>query len=779
MSVPVILNADQRAALEAVQRRENIFLTGPAGSGKSTLIAAIVEWAKFAGLPCHVAAMTGCAALLLSDMCKGLKAKTLHSWAGIGLGRGSADILTVEVLKSPYAKRRWKTTSILIIDEISMMQADLFEKLNTVGQRVRGNTKPWGGIQLILCGDFFQLPPVQKDTVASAAKFAFDSPAWSFCNLTPVVLERIERQTDAAFQKLLNEARVGRLSEESVAIIRSRQGIDWKTNRIRPTLLFSRNADVDTINNANITALARPIRVFEAETVIDATVPDEVIPDKELLTRLVSRMDSDSSYVPELELCEGCQVMLVFNKDMERGLVNGSRGVVVAFRTDDGLPIVQFLHGDPVVIERHEWVSNECAAVKRRQIPLRVAYALTIHKSQGATLDCALVDIGSSTFECGQAYVALSRVRSLESLYVWNFKQERIMADPRVIEFYEGVKRASAGAKVVPATPPSSPALGGTPDSPIGNETAPIDLHVGIEEPSATTSDPAPVLVPSKPPRKKKESKPTKESKAKKAKKTKKEPVLQLVDEVEEEQMLEAARIPELPTSTSSSSPSTNDWSQADPSWHPILESWKAEGGAAVLEAVEAERATKIIFPPHDQVFAALSVPLNQIRVVLVGQDPYHGAGQAMGLAFSVPRGIKLPPSLKNIRKEFLADGGSAEAWPELTGDLTPWVRRGVLLLNTTLTVEEGKANSHASLGWDGLTQRILEAVVAHNECIVFLAWGKYAQGLCRKLRLGPGHHVLDAAHPSPLSAQQGFFGSRPFSKTNSLLPTPIDWSLH
>ena len=149
-----------------------------------------------------------------------------------------------------------------------------------------------------------------------------------------------------------------------------------------------------------------------------------------------------------------------------------------------------------------------------------------------------------------------------------------------------------------------------------------------------------------------------------------------------------------------------------------------------------------------------------------------------MGLAFSVPRGVKLPPSLKNIRKEFLADGGTAAAWPELAGDLTPWVGQGVLLLNTTLTVQEGAANSHAALGWDRLTQKILETVVATNPQVVFLAWGKFAQGLCGKLRLGPGHHVLSAAHPSPLSAHTGFFGSHPFSQVSALLPTPIDWSL-
>ncbi len=428
----ILLNSDQRFALAAVQRGEIIFLTGPAGSGKSTLVAAITLWTQGCGKRCTVTAMTGCAALLL-----GSRAKTLHSWAGIGLGRGTVDALAAEVMKSPYAKRRWKTTDILVIDEISMMSPELLEKLNAIGKRVRGNAKPWGGIQLILCGDFYQLPPVGA-ALSTMGRFAFDAPAWKEAALMPVVLSRIERQTDATFQTLLNEARVGQLSEASIATLRSRQHLNWKELAIRPTLLFSRNTDVDSINEANLTALKKPIYIYEAETEVAAPEadPEMELPTGDFLARLVQRMDSDSSYVPRLELCEGCQVMLVYNKDMEKGLVNGSRGVIVGFRPSDNVPIVQFMRGEPVPIGWNDWTSNDCAAVKRRQIPLRVAYAVTIHKSQGATLDCALVDIGSSTFECGQAYVALSRVRDLESLYVWNFNPARVMADKRVVAFY-------------------------------------------------------------------------------------------------------------------------------------------------------------------------------------------------------------------------------------------------------------------------------------------------------------------------------------------------------
>jgi ATP-dependent DNA helicase PIF1 len=453
----VRLNSDQQAALEAVKRGENIFLTGPAGSGKSTLVAAIVHWAQRTGKVCDVTAMTGCAALLLGN-----KAKTLHSWAGIGLGKGTAEQLATEILRSPFAKKRWKRAHILVIDEISMMSPDLFEKLSQVGKRVRGGSQAWGGLQLILCGDFYQLPPVSRET-QTIGKFAFDAPAWKAANLQPVVLTRIERQTDKTFQKLLNEARVGNLSEESVGILKSRQGLDWKEQRIRPTLLFSRNADVEDINEKNVAALNKPMYMHEAKTIVgppkDADASVE-IPTGEFLERLVQRMDADASYVAKLELCEGCQVMLVWNMDMEKGLVNGSRGVVVGFRPD-GIPIVQFLHGDPIPVELHEWTSNDCPALRRQQIPLRVAYALTIHKSQGATLDCALVDIGSSTFECGQAYVALSRVRGLESLYIHNFNPARVMADAKVVQFYDSLLTPllDKPEEPMPPVPPPTPAI--------------------------------------------------------------------------------------------------------------------------------------------------------------------------------------------------------------------------------------------------------------------------------------------------------------------------------
>lgn len=702
------LNLDQQAAFETVKKGKNIFLSGPAGSGKSTLIQAITEWARSKRVVFDVTAMTGCAALLL-----GVKAKTLHSWAGIGIGRDSAEKLATSIKNSPYALKRWTRIQMLIIDEISMMTPELFDKLDTIGKTIRKSSKPWGGIQLILCGDFFQLPPVQKGIKDTVGKYAFDSSSWESADLTSILLNRIERQTDPKFQTLLNEARIGQLSDESIALLKSRQGLKWKQLKIRPTLLFSRNADVNAINDANLVALKKPIHVFEAKTIVGKS-PEDVyapVPTGELLERLVTRMDADCSYSPRLELCEGCQVMMVHNKDAEKGLVNGSRGVVIGFRPSDGVPVVQFLHGDPIAIELHEWESNDSPCLKRQQIPLRVAYAVTIHKSQGATLDCALVDIGSSTFECGQAYVALSRVRDLESLYVWNFNPSRVMADPRVVAFYKRIETEVEKLRSLPPAPPSTPTL---------------DMNILTSSSSNRPPfcEPAPI----------------------------------------------SPRKQTLPSCMSN----------IHESWHPMMQEWMTEeGGADVLAAVSVARETKKVYPAEDKMFACLQTPLTNIRVVLLAQDPYHGPDQAMGLAFSVPQGIKLPPSLKNIRKEFLSDGGTEDQWPADVGDLTPWSQQGVLLLNTTLTVEDGTPTSHCGIGWNSLTEKIMRTVLAQNPQVVFLAWGKHAQTTLKRLPLVKDQTtVFESAHPSPLSASHGFFGSAPFSKVNKVLQTPIDWSL-
>ena len=427
------LNDDQTAALNAVKTGRNIFLTGAGGTGKSHTIRAIVAWAKATGIRYDVTAMTGCAALLL-----GLKAKTLHSWAGIGLGRESPASLAESIKRSRKTQRRWMDCQLLIIDEISMMTPELLEKLDFIARRVRRRPDvKFGGIQLLLAGDFCQLPPVQKSggggdaTATPTPLFAFESAAWATLIDATHHLTKIERQPDPIFQAILTEARMGALSEASIAILQGRKGLPWSTDQIRPTLIFSRNADVAAINAANMDALDGESVIFKAATIQGSMVSI----DTELEAQL-TRLDLDAPYESTLNLKIGAQVMLITNLDQERGLVNGSRGVILNF-TSTGLPVVRFLSvSEPVTIDRATWMLPDNDQVGRAQIPLKVAYAITIHKSQGATLDCALIDIGSNTFEYGQAYVALSRVRSLEGLHIWSLNPFKVRCHPAVAAFY-------------------------------------------------------------------------------------------------------------------------------------------------------------------------------------------------------------------------------------------------------------------------------------------------------------------------------------------------------
>jgi uracil-DNA glycosylase len=220
-------------------------------------------------------------------------------------------------------------------------------------------------------------------------------------------------------------------------------------------------------------------------------------------------------------------------------------------------------------------------------------------------------------------------------------------------------------------------------------------------------------------------------------------------------------------------------------SWRPVLEPVLATPEARRLGGwLKAEEAAgKQVFPPRGTRLAALALTaLEDVRCVILGQDPYHGAGQAHGLAFSVQAGVRPPPSLVNIYKELEADLGLPRA---TTGDLTPWARQGVLLLNNTLTVEAGQAGSHAGRGWDAVTDACVAAVAARDVPTVFILWGSHAKKKASRVPAlaRAGHHlVLTSAHPSPLSAHNGFFGSRPFSQTNAFLSEQgrgvIDWSL-
>lgn len=684
-----MLNREQTAALAAVQRGQNLFLTGAGGTGKSHTIRAIVDWGVTAGLRVAVTAMTGCAALLL-----GLGAKTLHSWAGIGLAREAPAVLADAVKRNKRAMTRWRNTHLLIIDEVSMMTPELLEKLDFVARRVRGRSAlRFGGLQVVFAGDFCQLPPVVKgagaDISSNAAtiaadgpRFVFESASWPTLVDCTVELVELRRQSDPVFQRVLTEARMGALTADSIKVLEERMNLPWQENEIRPTLLFTRNAEVARINQRNMEILEGERRTYEVETtVMDKPDLQVVSPDDPDVEAAIERMDNDAPYDAKLELCVGAQVMLITNMDQDRGLVNGSRGILTGY-TLGGLPIVRFLgNTDPVIIDRATWWLPDYEGIGRTQIPLRVAYAVTIHRAQGATLDSALVDIGSSTFEFGQAYVALSRVRSLDGLYVWRFDPRKVRCHPAVAAFYRGLAATATPA----ATEPTE----------------------------ADTADPTPT------------------------------------------------------------EPWTTDGLR--PAWRAIVDAYFATPAGARLTAQVRERAARhAVAPAPEDVFAALRICPDPaaIRVVILGQDPYPTAGYAHGLAFSVrPSVVTVPASLQNIYKELVTDLGLAA--PPASGCLMPWAEQGVLLLNDSLTVNVGAPLSHAGLGWEDLTARFLAEVLRTADHVVVIVWGRQAQKKLNHALVKPHlgkHTVLEAPHPSPLSAHTGFFGSRPFSKTNAAL---------
>jgi ATP-dependent DNA helicase PIF1 len=498
------LNPKQQEAFDAIQRGESIFLTGPGGTGKSFLIHYIYEQlqSKSSTKPIgalsdrkqiSLTALTGCAALLLHS-----RAKTLHSWAGIGLGTEPTPILIQKIKTSRKCAIRWIATDILVIDEVSMMTPELFEKLDAIGRTVRRNPhQPFGGLQIVLVGDFFQLPPVIKQdlsgepTIPPGGVFLFESKLWKLMSLKTYELTQIVRQKDESFQTVLNEARRGELTKKSLRLLATRFGLDHSTLEIRPTMLFTRRAEVDTINMSHLTKLTTERKTYKASTIfipMEATLGmKETDP---IVLKAIAKLDNDAPYTPELTVAIGAQVMLLVNKP-DLGLANGSRGVIVGYDTlsttltgsssnassvvqttssssssedpttestcittaataiackkvsvsttlPDSLtvPIVQFRNGVRLAIEHHTWEIPDLPGVARRQIPIKLAYAITIHKAQGATLDCALIDVGGKTFEFGQAYVALSRVKDLESLYIHDLEASAFRAHPKVKEFY-------------------------------------------------------------------------------------------------------------------------------------------------------------------------------------------------------------------------------------------------------------------------------------------------------------------------------------------------------
>ena len=413
------LNEEQQAVMEEIDKDHNVFVTGPGGVGKSFIIKHIRKHLEQKGKVVAVTSLTGMASLLIGE-----GARTIHSWSGLGFGNRSVDdYFNFIKVKHKKARDAWRNTNVLIIDEISMMSDEFFEKLDALAKLIRWcPEKPFGGLQILCFGDFYQLPPINT-------KFVFESSLWNETLNSVVPLETIYRQKDPVFQKMLNEIREGNVSDETDRLLKTRLNLDFSKEEIQPTKIFTRRDIVDKVNNDNLNMIQGEERMYKVFT------KGKVSTDS--IKNALERMDNSAQYQNELVLKVGAQVMLIANVNQEEGLVNGRLGIVTEVNAISVM--VRFKGGYDTKIDMHEWKLEDNDKISRNQIPLILAYAITTHKCQGSTLDSAYIDIGSSIFEYGQAYVALSRVKNLDALYLHAYSRKSIRAHPKVIDYYESL----------------------------------------------------------------------------------------------------------------------------------------------------------------------------------------------------------------------------------------------------------------------------------------------------------------------------------------------------
>ena len=439
------LSKEQQIAFNKYVKGDNIFITGPGGSGKSALIREIYKHATARWKDIHVTALTGCASILLN-----CKAKTLHSWAGIGLGKGTTESYITKIRKNKFLKAIWKQTDILVVDEVSMFSLKLFDMLNEIGKAIRCNPKPFGGIQLIFSGDFYQLPPVGDKDDINTQRFCFESENWNttFRYTDQIELKKIFRQTDEIYSTILNQIREGKIKRKSNDLLLQYVGRDLDKNLVaEPTKLFPTKNKVEQININRMSGLQTEEKEFRIRYIKDLEMSNNEKETRRQFSEQDIQLELDFlagnlMCEKEMKLKIGAQVMCIINIKSDQGdilICNGSQGIIIEFCTTTGFPRVKYNNGVEMVMTRYIWPSDKIPGIGVSQIPLILSWALTIHKSQGATLDAAEIDVGSGIFECGQTYVALSRVKSLNGLYLTSFDAKRIRINKKVKEYYDAL----------------------------------------------------------------------------------------------------------------------------------------------------------------------------------------------------------------------------------------------------------------------------------------------------------------------------------------------------
>lgn len=401
----------QDQAITLMKSGRNVFLTGSAGTGKTYVLNQFIEHLEKQDIDYAVTASTGIAATHLGGM-------TIHAWSGLGISRNITEEELDIIESRPKVFKRINEIEILIIDEISMLHKQTLQDIDTILKHIRREPgEPFGGVQVIVSGDFFQLPPVTNSGELSHERYAFMAPIWTEANFSVCYLDKQYRQGDDELLNLLNNIRSQSLTEQDQIFLEDRSRNFDEDELI--TQLFTHNINVDTLNHKELASLDEKEKKFTAKTKGS----------KQLLAGLIKNILAPE----ELILKKGAQVMFVKNHP-EGNYMNGTMGEVIEFKPS-GNPVVKTLSGRKIEAEEATWSiddDNGKVLASFSQFPLRLAWAITVHKSQGMTLDKACMDL-SKCFERGQGYVALSRVSSAEGLFLAGYNDCALQVDPLVL----------------------------------------------------------------------------------------------------------------------------------------------------------------------------------------------------------------------------------------------------------------------------------------------------------------------------------------------------------
>lgn len=414
----------QAEALDILKMGKNVFLTGPAGSGKTHVLSAYVNYLKSHAVDVAVTASTGIAATHIGGI-------TIHSWSGIGVRDILTDYDIEELMERQYLYKRFEKTKVLIIDEVSMLHHFRLDLIEWICRQMKRNEKPFGGMQIIVCGDFFQLPPVSRGEVLES-EFAYKSESWLASKFTVCYLSEQHRQKDNTYLSILNQIRQNKVTKNTIELLKTRFNKDPETGG-ESTRLYTHNIDVDVVNNRHLDLIKADEKSYQMTWKGSQGLAASLI---------------KSCLSPErLVLKKGARVM--FTKNHPEGIyVNGTLGVVKDFNTF-GDPIVETNSGMTLSVSQQSWKIDEEGKTKAEiiQYPLRLAWAITVHKSQGMSLDAMEVDL-SKAFTKGMGYVALSRVRSLGGMKLLGFNDMSLEVDSEVLEMDQKFRNKSIDAVV-------------------------------------------------------------------------------------------------------------------------------------------------------------------------------------------------------------------------------------------------------------------------------------------------------------------------------------------